>query len=331
MPIIFNTMQQRRGTAAEWAAEDPILSQGEFGHETDTGYLKIGDGVTHWNSLLYFPNTNSTEWESSTLSGLAYISGTQFSVIGDLTGTFPIGIRVKAECTAGTIYGEVTNSTSSGSPETTTVTVSWDSGALDSGLSSVSIGIFSPVNTSVPSMFFVATGMVVPYAGDAAPTGWLLCYGQAVSRTTYAGLFSVCGVKFGAGDGVSTFNVPDLRGRMIIGPDNMGGGAAGRVAAATSPGDAAGAETTDISHVHTTGDHTLTEAEMPAHSHTTPFKRVSPAWASIPALSLVNDGTTNTGVTGGSQAHNHGSTGSAGSAEQAIMNPYQAMNYIIRC
>lgn len=330
MAIIFNKIQQRRGTSAEWAAANPILESGEQGYETDTGYLKIGDGLTHWNDLKYFPEISSSEWISPTISGLAYISSTQFSVLGDRTSIFPIGTRVKAVCTAGTIYGEVTNSSASGSPEATTVTAKWDSGSLDSGLSSISTGIFSPVNTSVPSIFFVTTGMVIPYAGGSAPTGWLLCYGQAVSRETYASLFAVCGTTYGAGDGVNTFNVPDLRGRMIIGPDAMGGGAASRVAAADSPGDVGGAEEADLSHTHTTGDHTLTEAEMPTHSHTTPFARVAPAWASIAANSLVNDGSTNTGTTGGGQAHNHGNTGSAGSATQAIMNPYCAINYIIR-
>lgn len=46
-------IQVRRGTAAQWAAVDPILAQGEFGHETDTGQIKIGDGLTVWSSLGY--------------------------------------------------------------------------------------------------------------------------------------------------------------------------------------------------------------------------------------------------------------------------------------
>ena len=54
-------------------------------------------------------------------------------------------------------------------------------------------------------------GMVVPYAGASAPSGWLLCDGQAISRTAYSALFQVLGVTYGYGDGVNTFNVPDLR------------------------------------------------------------------------------------------------------------------------
>jgi microcystin-dependent protein len=66
-------------------------------------------------------------------------------------------------------------------------------------------------------------GVLLPFAGSTAPTGWLLCAGQAISRATYAGLFAVIGTAYGAGDGTTTFNVPDLRGRIPAGKDNMGG------------------------------------------------------------------------------------------------------------
>lgn len=61
------------------------------------------------------------------------------------------------------------------------------------------------------------SGMVIPFAGAAAPSGWLLCDGAAVSRTTYARLFTVIGTTYGAGNGTTTFNLPDARGRNIIG------------------------------------------------------------------------------------------------------------------
>src|SRR5689334_21938639 len=72
-------------------------------------------------------------------------------------------------------------------------------------------------------------GGVAPYAGSTAPTGWLFCFGQNVSRTTYASLFAAIGTTFGAGDGSTTFSLPDLRGRTPFGKDNMGGTAANRV------------------------------------------------------------------------------------------------------
>jgi len=62
-------------------------------------------------------------------------------------------------------------------------------------------------------------GAVQSYAGATAPAGWLICHGQAVSRATYAALFAVVGTAFGAGDGSTTFNAPDLRGEFIRGLD----------------------------------------------------------------------------------------------------------------
>ncbi|HXJ61907.1 MAG TPA: phage tail protein [Verrucomicrobiae bacterium] len=80
----------------------------------------------------------------------------------------------------------------------------------------------------------VQIGSILPYGGTTAPSGWLLCYGQAVSRTTYATLFATIGTAFGAGDTTTTFNLPDLRGRVPLGKDNMGGSAANRVTNAVS-------------------------------------------------------------------------------------------------
>jgi microcystin-dependent protein len=63
----------------------------------------------------------------------------------------------------------------------------------------------------------IPAGTVTQYAGSAAPTGWLLCNGSAISRSTYATLFSAVGTTYGAGDGSTTFNLPDLRGRTAVG------------------------------------------------------------------------------------------------------------------
>ena len=79
----------------------------------------------------------------------------------------------------------------------------------------------------------IPIGVILPFAASSAPIGYLLCYGQAVSRTTYAALFAIIGTAYGVGDGSTTFNVPDLRGRAIAGSDVMGGVGAGRLTAAS--------------------------------------------------------------------------------------------------
>ena len=84
------------------------------------------------------------------------------------------------------------------------------------------------------SLAGVPIGAMMAYGGATAPSGWLLCYGQAISRTTYSALFAVIGTAYGVGDGSSTFNLPDKRGRASIGADNMGGSPANRVTSAGS-------------------------------------------------------------------------------------------------
>jgi microcystin-dependent protein len=63
----------------------------------------------------------------------------------------------------------------------------------------------------------VPTGTIQSYGGTAAPSGWLICDGSAIARTTYSVLFAVIGTTYGAGDGSTTFNLPDLRGRVVVG------------------------------------------------------------------------------------------------------------------
>lgn len=177
----------------------------------------------------------------------------------------------------------------------------------------------------------VPVGEVKAFPIDTPPQGWLLCYGQAVSRTTYAALFAVIGTRFGAGDGGSTFNLPDLRGRVMVGRDDMGGPAANRVTIGGSGvngavvGSAGGAQT-----------HTLSVAQIPPHPHgvndpghfhsgaadsRTPGVNYPGVGPNPFFAGTTSTGQSYTGITiqeaGGGQAHNN-------------MQPSIIMNFIIR-
>jgi microcystin-dependent protein len=100
-------------------------------------------------------------------------------------------------------------------------------------------------------------------AAAVIPAGWLLCDGAAKSRATYAALFGVIGTTWGPGDGVSTFNLPDLRGRSLVG-NGTGAGLTNRVIGTTGGEENHTLITNELSnHSHTVTD--------PGHSHTVPI------------------------------------------------------------
>ncbi len=104
------------------------------------------------------------------------------------------------------------------------------------------------------SGFSVSSGFILPFGGGSAPSGWLECDGAAVSRSTYSDLFAIIGTTYGAGDGSTTFNLPDLQGRVIMG---QGGSNANRTPAALENiGDTSGEQSV-----------TLSVNQLPSHNH----------------------------------------------------------------
>ena len=143
---------------------------------------------------------------------------------------------------------------------------------------------------------------MMEYAGFTAPTGWLICDGRAVSRTTYATLYAVIGSTYGDGDHSTTFNLPDFRGRVAIGV-GTGTGLSNRVL-----GEQVGEE-----------KHTLTASEIPRHSHN--ISNVVAArgtYGYLPGPGNKGEGSWTTDVDGGGdQPHN-------------VMQPSLVVNKIIK-
>lgn len=146
-------------------------------------------------------------------------------------------------------------------------------------------------------------GSMIPYGSATPPTNWLVCDGRAVSRTTYAELFKVIGISYGAGDGSTTFNLPNKKGKVSVGLD---------------------ANDTDFNTIGKTGgekEHTLTIDEMPSHSHgiNTRYNADEGAYNVRGANSTGTEtnGAVQTSGVGGSQPHNN-------------LQPYQVDNWIIK-
>lgn len=121
----------------------------------------------------------------------------------------------------------------------------------------------------IDALFF--PGIVIDYAGATEPSGWLFCDGREVSRSAYSALFSAIGTQFGAGNGSTTFNLPDLRGRVSAGRDNMSIPPADRLAAVIASytlGAAGGFQTVALSAANN-GPHTHGVTD-PGHAHTVP-------------------------------------------------------------
>ena len=128
------------------------------------------------------------------------------------------------------------------------------------------------------------SGAIMAFAGTTAPSGWLKCEGQAISRTTYATLYAAIGTAWGVGDGSTTFNVPDLRGMFVRG---TGTNATGSSSGAVGPSVGAYAADTYLNHSHGVTD--------PGHVHSFPgYAGSAPSTAAGGSTWYITGSNTNT-------------------------------------
>lgn len=182
------------------------------------------------------------------------------------------------------------------------------------------------VNTALAGAT-VPTGLIAPYGGTTAPSGYLLCDGTAVSRTTYSGLYAVVGDAFGEGDGSTTFNVPDLEGRFLRGVDNSAGrdpDAGSRTAMNTggNTGDAVGSIQGDATGLPTTD---FTTDNPGNHAHAMAKRSGTVGTETGNGFTYGGSLSAQSGGTGGS--HTHSVTG-GGDNETRPINA--GVNYIIK-
>lgn len=161
-----------------------------------------------------------TQWQDGEWFDWGHVptrtGNTTFTVPTDQTAVYTANRRLKCS-DASTIYASILSSSYTA---VTTITVVNGTGNLSASLTAVAVSVFSSpavANASIVLQQLLPAGVIAPYAGSTAPTGWLACDGSAVSRTTYSALFTALSTTWGVGDGVTTFNVPDLRGRSPIG------------------------------------------------------------------------------------------------------------------
>ena len=196
----------------------------------------------------------------------------------------------------------------------------------------------------------VPIGSVLPYAGTTPPAGWMMCAGDALSVVDSSSLFNVIGYTYGGGG--DTFRIPDLRSRIPVGRDLMGGSASNRIdTGADNMGDTGG-----------TDDYTLVSNEIPSHTHTTATDgshshsvnvdviaadRAPPALAgdilsmrdgdggagSTPSNARSSAGSLITlwsGTITGDGTHDHTLSNTGGGSSHSVLQPFITLNYIIR-
>ena len=287
------------------------------------------------------------------------VNGTQITINSDVTSYYTSGRRVKIiDGTGTTLYGQITN-VAYNSPNTT-VTMSFDNSAsIGSGtITSFKLGIINPANSSIPATS--PTGSIVMWSGTSLVDGWLFADGSLKDKTAYPNLFAILGDTYGTQTS-SQFYLPNLQDKFAIGKGSTYAtlGATGGASTLTPSGtnsvpSFSGSSFTPSGSVSLSGTvagHSITQAQLPNITlQTNELVKIEQAPANRGSSSGggATYATANIPLGGSNQAHSHGWSGSgsfngasvtpSGSVtastftgnSASIINPYIAMNYIIK-
>ncbi len=167
----------------------------------------------------------------------------------------------------------------------------------------------------------IPTATVVPWTSGSVPTGFLECNGAAVSRSTYSALYAIVGTTYGAGDGVNTFNLPDLQDEVVVGKSNNKAiGSTGGANTVAATGNIAGS----------TANATLSSPQLASHSHNVGVGG-SPSGGQA-AQQVGSAGASNfaTGNTGSGGGHSHNMSANFSGDATSVLQPYLTLIYIIK-
>ncbi len=171
----------------------------------------------------------------------------------------------------------------------------------------------------------IPTATIVPWSSASVPSGFLECNGQTVSRSTYAALFAIVGTTYGAGDGSSTFGLPDLQDNVAVGKSN-------NKALASTGGANTVASTGNVGG--STANATLSSAQLASHNHT--INKIGAPNNDNPPNGIPNPrttaGTSNSllGSTGSGSGHSHNMSANFSGDATSVLQPYLAIIYIIK-
>jgi microcystin-dependent protein len=259
--------------------------------------------TTQRNALNYRLSTRTRGTSTWTVKSTVTPGGLTFNSNVLLTGPYAIttAYEVKVE-----VYDDFITTATILQVPVAAIFMHWDAELgvgfgkfRENGMVDVAGDIFSRNGAVAP------IGSVEMWMTDTPPMGWLLMQGQAVSRVTYSILYALWGTTFGSGDGSTTFNLPNLKGRVPVGKDT------GQTEF-NALGETGGAKT-----------HTLSVAEMPSHTHDNGLIRTTAAGSittgtGIPPHNNAPTGTwTDPAATGGGGAHNN-------------LQPYLVVNWIVK-